>query len=74
MPANAGQLQAHHGEGARELRGRPSTLSLSCSVATTNLANRVSDPVQRALAEIAPGFSQAETGPIQPLGLRVISR
>jgi N-methylhydantoinase B len=33
----------------------------------------VSDPVQRALAEIAPGFSQAETGPIQPLGLGVIS-
>jgi N-methylhydantoinase B len=45
----------------------------SCSVATTNLADRVSNPVQRALAEIAPGFGQAETGPIQPPGMGVIS-
>ena len=36
----------------------------SCSVATTNLADRVSNPVQRAIAEIAPGYGQAETGPI----------
>jgi hypothetical protein len=35
--------------------------------------DRVSNPVQRALAEIAPGFGQAETGPIQPLGTGVIS-
>ncbi|WP_108663676.1 hydantoinase B/oxoprolinase family protein [Acuticoccus kandeliae] len=45
----------------------------SCSVATTNLADRVSNPVQRAIAEIAPGFGMAETGPIMPPGMGVIS-
>lgn len=35
----------------------------SCSVATTNLADRVANCVQRAIAEIAPGFGLAETGP-----------
>ncbi len=45
----------------------------SCSVATTNLADRVSNPVQRAIAEIAPGFGMGETGPIQPPGMGVIS-
>jgi N-methylhydantoinase B len=45
----------------------------SCSVATTNLADRVSNPVQRAIAEIAAGFGMAETGPIIPAGMGVIS-
>ncbi len=45
----------------------------SCSVATTNLADRVANPVQRAMADIAPGFGMAETGPIQPPGMGVIS-
>jgi N-methylhydantoinase B/oxoprolinase/acetone carboxylase alpha subunit len=45
----------------------------SCSVATTNLADRVSNPVQRAIAEIADGFGMAETGPIIPAGVGVIS-
>ena len=45
----------------------------SCSVATTNLADRVANPVQRALAEIAEGYGMAETGPIMPPGMGVIS-
>lgn len=45
----------------------------SCSVATTNLADRVANPIQRAIAEIAPGFGQAETGPIMPPAMGVIS-
>ena len=45
----------------------------SCSVATTNLADRVANCVQRAIAEIAPGFGLAETGPSQPPGMGVIS-
>ncbi|MFO1055541.1 MAG: hydantoinase B/oxoprolinase family protein [Dongiaceae bacterium] len=45
----------------------------SCSVATTNLADRVSNPVQRAFAELADGFGQAEAGPIMPPGASVIS-
>ena len=45
----------------------------SCSVATTNLADRVANPVQRGIAEIAPGFGMAETGPIMPPAMGVIS-
>ena len=45
----------------------------SCSVATTNLADRVANPVQRAIAEIAPGFGMADTGPIMPPAMGVIS-
>lgn len=45
----------------------------SCSVATTNLADRVTTPVQRAIAEIAQGFGMAETGAIMPPAMGVIS-
>lgn len=45
----------------------------SCSVATTNLADRVTTPVQRAISEIAPGFGMAETGGIMPPAMGVIS-
>lgn len=45
----------------------------SCSVATTNLADHVTNPVQRAIAELSPGFGQAATGPIQAPGAGVIS-
>ncbi|CAN7348913.1 hydantoinase B/oxoprolinase family protein [Mesorhizobium sp. LjNodule214] len=45
----------------------------SCSVATTNLADHVTNPVQRAIAELSLGFGQAATGPIQPPGMGVIS-
>lgn len=45
----------------------------SCSVATTNLADHVTNPVQRAIANLSEGFGQAATGPIQPPGMGVIS-
>lgn len=45
----------------------------SCSVATTNLADRVTTPVQRGIAEITQGFGMAETGPIIPPATGVIS-
>ncbi len=45
----------------------------SCSVATTNLADHVTGPVQRAIAELSPGFGQAATGPLQAPGMGVIS-
>jgi N-methylhydantoinase B len=45
----------------------------SCSVATTNLADRVTSGVQRAIAEIAPGFGMAEGAPIFPPAGGVIS-
>lgn len=45
----------------------------SCSVATTNLADHITNPVQRAIAELSAGYGQAATGPIQPPGMGVIS-
>jgi N-methylhydantoinase B len=52
--------------------GRPRH-PFSCSVATTNLADRVSSPVQRAIAQIAEGFGMAEGAPIFPPAGGVIS-
>ncbi|HST38920.1 MAG TPA: hydantoinase B/oxoprolinase family protein [Conexibacter sp.] len=45
----------------------------SCSVATTNVADRVSCGVQRALAELCPGAGQAEVGYVIPPADGVIS-
>jgi N-methylhydantoinase B len=45
----------------------------SCSVATTNLADRVTNPVQRGIAEVAMGHGMAEVGPIIPPATGVIS-
>jgi len=45
----------------------------SMSVATTNLADRVSNPVQRAFSKIKNGLGMAECGPILPASLAVIS-
>lgn len=45
----------------------------SCSVATTNLADRVTNPVQRAMAELADGIGMAEAGLAQPPAWGVIS-
>ena len=45
----------------------------SCSAATTNVADRVSNPTQAAMAEIADGLGMAECGAIMTPGLGVIS-
>jgi len=45
----------------------------SCSVATTNIADRVSNPTQCAIAEIADGFGLAECGAIIPPSTGVVS-
>ena len=45
----------------------------SCSVATTNLADRVTSPVQRAMADISEKIGAAECGPFQPPSVGVIS-
>ncbi|MGO8800824.1 MAG: hydantoinase B/oxoprolinase family protein [Roseiarcus sp.] len=45
----------------------------SCSVATTNLADRVANPVQGALAELADGLGLAEAGACIPASSGVIS-
>jgi len=45
----------------------------SCSVATTNLADRVANPVQCAIAELADGLGMAEAGACIPASSGVIS-
>ena len=45
----------------------------SCSIATVNVADRVANAVQRALAELTDGIGLAEVGLSQPLAAGVIS-
>lgn len=45
----------------------------SCSVATTNVADHVANPVQRALAELADGIGMADAGSCIPPSCGVIS-
>lgn len=45
----------------------------SCSVATTNLADRVTNAVQHAIAEISPGSGMAEIGGGVPPAVAVVS-
>ena len=52
--------------------GRPSHPT-SCSVATTNLADRVANPIQCAMAELAEGYGMAEAGACIPASSGVIS-
>lgn len=45
----------------------------SCSVATTNIADRITNPVQAAFADLTDQAGQAEAGPILPGTMAVIS-
>lgn len=45
----------------------------SCSVATTNIADHVANPVQAAIAELSDGLGLAETGSVLPPSIGVIS-
>jgi N-methylhydantoinase B len=45
----------------------------SCSLSTTNLASRIGNATQTALAELAAGFGLAEAGVIVPASMAVVS-
>ncbi len=45
----------------------------SCSVATTNIADRVANGVQAAMAELQSGIGMAESGAILPASVGVVS-
>jgi N-methylhydantoinase B len=45
----------------------------SCSVATTNVADRVTNAIQRGIAELAEGAGMAECGPPIPASVAVLS-
>ena len=73
VPTNAGsfrRIRMHLRDGGVVGVPRHPT---SCSVATTNVADRVVNGTQRAIAEIAIGFGMAEAGAIQAAGSAVIS-
>ncbi|UOM35472.1 hydantoinase B/oxoprolinase family protein [Acuticoccus sp. I52.16.1] len=73
VPKNAGafrRLDIHLREGA--VCGIPRHPT-SCSVATTNLADRVANAVQATMAELHDGIGLAECGPILPASVGVVS-
>ncbi len=73
VPTNAGsfrRIRVHLREGSIAGGGRHPT---SMSVATTNLADRVTNPVQVAFSKIHDGLGLAECGPIMGASLAVIS-
>ena len=73
VPANAGSFRPL----AFEIR--PGSIAggvahpYSCSAATTNLADRLANAVQRGLAELLDGYGLAEAGLAMPPSLPVIS-
>lgn len=73
VPTNAGsfrRIRVHIRKGCIVGGGRHPT---SMSVATTNLADRITNPVQRAFSKIKDGIGLAECGPIFPASMGVIS-
>jgi len=73
VPTNAGsfrRIKVHLRDGCIVGGGHHPT---SMSAATTNLADRVTNPTQRAFSMITDGLGLAEAGPIFPASLGVIS-
>jgi N-methylhydantoinase B len=73
VPTNAGsfrRIEVRIRDGSVAGGGKHPT---SMSVATTNLADRVTNPVQRAFSLIADGVGLAECGPFFPASMGVIS-
>jgi N-methylhydantoinase B len=73
VPKNEGsfrRIKIHLRDGC--IVGRPRHPT-SCSVATTNIADRVANSVQGAMAELADGLGQAETGALIPPSCGVVS-
>jgi N-methylhydantoinase B/oxoprolinase/acetone carboxylase alpha subunit len=73
VPANAGsyrRIRIHLREGC--VAGVPRH-PVSCSLATTGVADRVANAVQRAMAELADGIGMAEAGPCTPPASGVVS-
>lgn len=73
VPTNGGsfrRIKIHIREGSVAGGGKHPT---SMSVATTNLADRVTNSVQRAFSQLKDGIGLAECGPVIPASLGVIS-
>lgn len=73
VPPNAGSFRRIGVELRRNCAVGEPVHPHSCSAATTNLADRVANVVQRAIAELSEGVGLAECGPCIPAAAGVIS-
>lgn len=73
VPPNAGSLRRIHVDLRENCAVGVPQHPYSCSAATTNLADRVSNMVQRAFAEFAEGIGMAECGAVIPAAAAVVS-
>lgn len=73
VPPNAGSLRRIEVELRENCAVGVPRHPFSCSAATTNLADRVSNMVQRAFAEFSEGIGMAECGAVIPAAAAVVS-
>jgi N-methylhydantoinase B len=73
VPPNAGSFRRIHVELRDNCAVGIPRHPASCSTATTNLADRLSNAVQRGLAELGEGIGLAEVGGVIPAAAGVVS-
>jgi len=73
VPPNAGSFRRIHVELRENCAVGIPRHPASCSTATTNLADRLANAVQRGLAELAEGIGIAEVGGVIPAAAGVVS-
>lgn len=73
VPPNAGSFRRIHVEMRENCATGIPRHPASCSTATTNLADRVANAVQRGLAELGDGIGLAEVGGVIPAAAGVVS-
>jgi N-methylhydantoinase B len=73
VPPNAGSFRRIHVELRENCAVGIPRHPASCSTATTNLADRVANAVQRGLAELSDGLGIAEVGGVIPAAAGVVS-
>lgn len=73
VPPNAGSFRRIHLELRENCAVGIPVHPRSCSTATTDLADRLANAVQRGLAELGDGFGLAECGAVIPAAAAVVS-
>ena len=73
VPPNAGSLRRIDVKIRENCAVGIPTFPHSCSLATTNLADRIANAVQRGLSELGEGVGMAECGAVIPAAAAVIS-
>jgi N-methylhydantoinase B/oxoprolinase/acetone carboxylase alpha subunit len=73
VPPNSGSLRRVHVRLRENCAVGIPRFPHSCSAATTNLADRVANAVQRGIAELGEGIGMAECGAVIPAAAAVVS-